>query len=175
MKNWLLICSLVVHMSPLWWGLHLPTFWCPRYLWILRMGPPWPRKQWNCLFIICISTPKILIRLLPCLTCLIFEARLPGPPNSQKKVMFSYCGKYEKLVIHCYPCSTYVSSVMRSSSHFGTPGFNIRFPRTSTTNACFGFWLKVLIIWLTYCTCCWDYNFGVKSILNYSWGIEAFI
>ena len=26
--------SLVVHMSPLWWGLHLITFWWPWYPWI---------------------------------------------------------------------------------------------------------------------------------------------
>ena len=38
---------LVVHMSPLWWGLHLLTFWCPWYPWILCRGPTWPRKNWN--------------------------------------------------------------------------------------------------------------------------------
>ena len=37
----------LVHMSPLWWGLHLLTFWCPWYPWILCRGPTWPRKKWN--------------------------------------------------------------------------------------------------------------------------------
>ena len=32
---------LVVHMSPLWWGLHLLTFRCPCYSWILCKGPTW--------------------------------------------------------------------------------------------------------------------------------------
>ena len=32
---------LVVHMSPLWWGLRFLTF-CP---WILCKGPTWPRKN----------------------------------------------------------------------------------------------------------------------------------
>ena len=38
---------LVVHMSPLWWGLRLLTFWCPWYPWILCKGPTWPRKKLN--------------------------------------------------------------------------------------------------------------------------------
>ena len=38
---------LVVHMSPLWWGLHLLTFLCPWYPWILCKGPTWPRKKWH--------------------------------------------------------------------------------------------------------------------------------
>ena len=38
---------LVVHMSPLWWGLHLLTFRCSCYPWILCKGPTWPRKKWN--------------------------------------------------------------------------------------------------------------------------------
>ena len=38
---------LVVHMSPLWWGLHLVTFWCPWYPWIFCKGPTWPWKKWN--------------------------------------------------------------------------------------------------------------------------------
>ena len=57
--------SLVVHMSPLWWGLHLLTFWCPRYSWILSKGPTWPRIF---LFLFLILTQKVLIRLLPYLT-----------------------------------------------------------------------------------------------------------
>ena len=36
---------LVVHMSPWWWGLHLLTFRCPWYPWILCKGPTWPRKR----------------------------------------------------------------------------------------------------------------------------------
>ena len=36
---------LIVHMSPLWWGLHLLTFWCPWYPWILCKGPIWPEKN----------------------------------------------------------------------------------------------------------------------------------
>ena len=36
---------LIVHMSPLWWGLHLLTFWCPWYPWILCKGPKWPLKK----------------------------------------------------------------------------------------------------------------------------------
>ena len=45
-KNWFSNCFplLYSHMSPLWWGLHLLTFWCP---WILCKGPTWPRKKWN--------------------------------------------------------------------------------------------------------------------------------
>ena len=38
---------LVVHMSPLWWGLRLLTFWCPCCPWILCKGPTWPRKKLN--------------------------------------------------------------------------------------------------------------------------------
>ena len=38
---------LVVHMSPLWWGLCLLTFWCPWYPWILCKGPTWPRTKLN--------------------------------------------------------------------------------------------------------------------------------
>ena len=38
---------LVVHMSPLWWGLRLLTFWCPWYPWILCKGPTCPRKKLN--------------------------------------------------------------------------------------------------------------------------------
>ena len=59
---------LVVHMSPLWWGLHLLTFWCP---WNLCKGPTWPRKKWNLFyfFIFFILTQKVLIRLLLYLTC----------------------------------------------------------------------------------------------------------
>ena len=38
---------LVVHMSPLWWGLRLLTCWCPWYPWILCKGPTWPRKKLN--------------------------------------------------------------------------------------------------------------------------------
>ena len=38
---------LVEHMSPLWWGLRLLTFWCPWYPWILCKGPTWPRKKKN--------------------------------------------------------------------------------------------------------------------------------
>ena len=34
---------LVVYMSPLWWGLHLLTFRCPCYPWIL--WPTWPEKN----------------------------------------------------------------------------------------------------------------------------------
>ena len=56
---------LVVHMSPLWWGLHLLTFWCPWYPWILCRGPTWPRKKW----IFFILTQKVLIRLLLYLAC----------------------------------------------------------------------------------------------------------
>ena len=33
---------LVVHLSPLWWGLHLLTFLWPWYPWILCKGPTWP-------------------------------------------------------------------------------------------------------------------------------------
>ena len=36
---------LVVHMSPLWWGLRLLTFWCPWYPWNLCKGPTWPKKN----------------------------------------------------------------------------------------------------------------------------------
>ena len=36
---------------------------------------------------------------------------------------------YENFKLIVFPCSTYISSVMRSSSHFGAPGFNIRFHR----------------------------------------------
>ena len=35
---------LVVHMSPLWWGLRLLTFWCPWYPWILCGGQHDPEK-----------------------------------------------------------------------------------------------------------------------------------
>ena len=38
---------------------------------------------------------------------------------------------YVKLIIHCFSLLyIYVSSVMRSSWHFNTSGFNVRFPRT---------------------------------------------
>ena len=64
---------LVVHMSPLWWGLRLLTFWCPWYPWILCKGPTWPRKKLNKInfifFIFFILTQKVLIRLLLYLTC----------------------------------------------------------------------------------------------------------
>ena len=63
---------LVVHMSPLWWGLHLLTFWCPWYPWILCRGPTWPRKKWNLFYFFhffFILTQKVLIRLLLYLTC----------------------------------------------------------------------------------------------------------
>ena len=62
---------LVVHMSPLWWGLRLLTFLCPWYPWILCKGPTWPRKNgiYFIFFIFFfILTPKVLIRLLY-LTC----------------------------------------------------------------------------------------------------------
>ena len=38
---------LVVHMSTLWWGLSLLTFWCPWYPWILCKGSTWPPKKLN--------------------------------------------------------------------------------------------------------------------------------
>ena len=61
-----LVCKLfplVVHMSPLWWGLHLLTFRWPWYPWILCRGPTWPRKK-RFFFIFFILTQKVLIRLL---------------------------------------------------------------------------------------------------------------
>ena len=63
---------LVVHMSPLWWGLHLLTFLCPWYPWILCKGPTWPRKKWHLFYffnIFFILTQKVLIRLLLYLKC----------------------------------------------------------------------------------------------------------
>ena len=71
-------------------------------------------------------------------------------------------------------CCTYVSSVMRSSWHFSTSGFNIRFPRTpqkikKEVNNTFS------SDYFHDFTCCWEDSFGVKSISKFSWGLEAYI
>ena len=40
MKNWFSNCfPLNIHMSPLWWGVHLLIFRCPWYPWIWCKGP----------------------------------------------------------------------------------------------------------------------------------------
>ena len=48
--------SRIVHMSPLWLNLHLQTFGCHRYPWILCNGPPppppGPRNKFCCLHIL---------------------------------------------------------------------------------------------------------------------------
>ena len=52
----------------------------------------------------------------------------PGPPYSHRyKYVFTYMSNLLSIV---FPCCAYVSSVMRSSWHFSSSGFNIRFPRT---------------------------------------------
>ena len=48
----------------------------------------------------------------------------PGPPNI---LMFSHM---KNLLSSVFPCCTYISNVMKSSGHFSTSGFNMRFPRT---------------------------------------------
>ena len=83
---------LVVHMSPLWWDLHLLTFWCPWYPWILCKGPTWPEKNKInfILFIFFILTQMVLIRLFLYLTCKTWVRGKapPGPPKYEKKYYF---------------------------------------------------------------------------------------
>ena len=68
---------------------------------------------------------------------LIFEPpppRAPQIPINVNVLILWHIVAYMKnlLLIVFLVLRIHVSSVMRSSSHFGTPGFNIRFPRTST-------------------------------------------
>ena len=110
--------SLVVHMSPLWWGLRLLTFWCPWYPWILCKGPTWPRT--NIFYFNSKGSYQIA-------SSLIIETPPPPPPpgpHIAKDVnMFSHiCKTYYPLF---FPCCAYVSSLMWSSWHFSTSGFNI--------------------------------------------------
>ena len=79
--------------------------------------------------------------------------------------MFSHiCKTYYPLFL---PCCTYVSSVMRSSWHFNTSGFNVRFPRTPQ-NDFFGKNIHQItsIFYILL-------SFGV--ILRCLWGLEAYI
>ena len=57
---------------------------------------------------------------------------VPPPPPGLQIAKDVAVFTYEKLIIYCFSLlqSTYVSSVMRSSWHFSTSGFNIQFPRT---------------------------------------------
>ena len=56
---------LIVHMSPLWWGLHLLTFRYPWYPWILCMGQTWPRNIYFFLnFLFYFKIQKVFIILL---------------------------------------------------------------------------------------------------------------
>ena len=101
-----------------------------------------------------ILTRKVLIRLLPYLTC---------------KLISMWGSMWTKMgPVHCFPCCTSVSNVMRSPWHFSTFGFNIRFPRTP---------LKMKKIYfirlLPYFTCCWEVNFGMQYISKCLWGLEA--
>ena len=46
---------------------------------------------------------------------LIIEAPPPPPPPCPQIAKDVNVFTYEKLIIHCFPCCAYVSSVMRSS------------------------------------------------------------
>ena len=130
---------LVVHMSPLWWGLHLLTFRWPWYPWILCKGPTWPQNLY--LFFLnskgfydIASIFDMQINLKERVDVnqdgpsLIIEAPPPGPQIVKDVNVFHIIMK--NLLSMVFLCCTYVSSVMRSSWHFSTSGFNIRFPRT---------------------------------------------
>ena len=89
----------------------------------------------------------------------------PPPPQAPKhSKMFS---TYEKLIIYCFLCCTYVSSVMRSSWHFSTSGFNIRFPKKKLIT---NFHQITSIFYMLL-----EDSFGVKSISKFAWGLEAYI
>ena len=62
---------IVVHMSPLWWGLHLMTFWCPGTpgFYVRAQHDPEKNEIYFIFFIFCILTQRVLIRLLLYLTC----------------------------------------------------------------------------------------------------------
>ena len=97
---------------------------------------------------------------------LIIEAP-PGPQIVKDVNVFHI---YMKNLLFC--CCTYVSSVMRSSWHFSTSGFNIRFPRPPKIK-------KKLITNFHQITSIFymllEDSFGVKSISKFSWGLEAYI
>ena len=59
--------------------------------------------------------------------CLIIEA---PPPPSGPQIAKEFNAHMKNLLFLVFPICTYVSSVMRSSQHFSTSGFNILFPRT---------------------------------------------
>ena len=69
---------------------------------------------------------------------------------------------YEKLIIYCFHCCTYVSSVMRYSWHFSTSGFNIRSPKKKLIT---NFHQITSIFYMLL-----EDSFGVKSISKFSWG-----
>ena len=89
---------------------------------------------------------------------LIIEAS-PRPPNSQR------C--FPHIMIYCFLCCTYVSSVMRYSWHFSTSGFNIRFPKKKLITH---FHQITSIFYMLL-----EDSFGVKYISKFSWGLEAYI
>ena len=94
---------------------------------------------------------------------LIIEASPPPPllPNSQR--CFPHM---KKLIIYCFLCCTYVSSVMRYSWHFSTSGFNIRLSKKKLIT---NFQITSIFYILL------EDSFGVKSISKFSWGLEAHI
>ena len=80
--------------------------------------------------------------------------------------MFSHiCKTYYPLFL---PCCTYVSSVMRSSWHFNTSGFNVRFPRTPQNDFFFGKNIHQI-------TSIFDILLSFGVILRCLWGLEAYI
>ena len=70
-------------------------------------------------------------------------------------------------------CCTYVSSVMWSSWHFSTSGFNIRFPRTPRKLKRIITNFHQIITSIFYMLL--EDSFGVKSISKFSWDLEAYI
>ena len=178
-------------MSPLWWGLHLLTFWCPWCPWILCRGPTWPRKKWNLFYFfhIFILTQKVLIRLLLYLTCKLLLNRgymwtkmgpvwlfkhpppPPGPHIAKDVNIFTYiCKTYCPLpwlplfflVVHMYPVWWCLrDSLVPLDSTYASP----RPPKMKTK-----IWKNVHQITSIVCIL---FSFGV--ILRCLWGLEAYI
>ena len=175
MTNWLLIVSLVLHISPVWWGLHLLTFWCPvttgfyvSYFYFNSKASCHIASIFDMLMNI---NGRVDVNQDG--PSLIIEA--PPPPRAPKYPKMFNVFTHGKCIIHCFFFLLYLScyvSVMRSSCYFG---FKIRFtghPK-NYPNKCsyFDFNSIRLLQYFTY----WEDSFGVKSILKCSWGLEAYI
>ena len=72
-------------------------------------------------------------------------------------------------------CCTFISSVMRSSWHFSTSGFNIRLvpqdPQKLKRSLIITNFHQITSIFYMLL----EDSFGVKSISKFSWGLEAYI